>query len=141
MELVSHMELLDHAHTSGHLELDTQLEVAWLLVARVIVAIVVMHHSHQLKSEITTSVTELMDLTLFRLGKAVQTTIHASRSTTLHISVYSSLLQPLTGLSYESASINYYMMRLCWCYLLKYMCSSVVTFLQLAMPELTKPSE
>jgi hypothetical protein len=47
----------------------------------VIAVIVVMqHHSHHLKLEITTSVTELMNLIPFGLEKAVQVTIHAVHS-------------------------------------------------------------
>jgi hypothetical protein len=84
---------------------------------------------HQLKLEITTSVIEVisMDRTAFGLEKAVQVIIHAVHSTTLHTSVYSSLLQPLTGLSYESALIKLNVMKLCWCCLLKFMCSKCVT--------------
>ena len=118
------MEHLGHVHIFGLLELGTQLEVAIrVLVAPVTVAIVAVHHSHQLKLEITTSVTELMDWTAFGLEKAARMIIHAAHFTTIHTSVYSFLQQPLIGLSYESALINHKGTRLCWCCLLKSTCS------------------
>jgi hypothetical protein len=128
------MEHLDHAHTSGHLELDTRLEAVFnLLVVLVIAVIVAMHHFHQLKLETTTSVIELIGKIPFGLvqEKAVRVTILAVHSTILHTSVYSSLLQPLTGLSYESALINPKLMRMWWCCLLKCMCSNASHFFNL----------
>jgi hypothetical protein len=122
------MEHLDHVHTSGHSELVTQLEVVWLLVVLAIAVIVAMHRSHQLKLEIITSVIELMSKIPFGLvqEKAVQAIIRAVHSTTLHTSVYSSLLKPLTGSSYVSALINLKVMKLWWCCLLKCMCSKLM---------------
>ena len=105
------------------LELDTQLEVVWLLVALVIVAIVVMHHSHHLKLEITISVIKLMDWIAYGPEKAAQEVIHAAHSTTLHTSLFSFQQQPPTGLSYKSAVIKAKVMRPSWCCLLKNVCA------------------
>jgi hypothetical protein len=55
------MEHLDHTHTSGHSELVTQLKVLGLRVALVIAVTVLIHHSHQMKLEKTTSACDRAD--------------------------------------------------------------------------------
>ena len=87
------MECMGHAHMSGHLEQQLMLIFTLVKVVQV----------HLLELEISTSVMEMMHLMIsFGLEKIAQVIIHAAHSTTLHTSVYNSLQQPLTGLSYES---------------------------------------
>ena len=57
------MEPLDHTHISGLLELVIEI------VALAIIVIVPLHHSHQLKSETTTFVAELITQSLLDWSK------------------------------------------------------------------------
>ena len=125
MELASHMVPMDHALISDRLQPDILLLLALETshAALVIILIISKHTFHHLKLEITIFVIDQMDLIPFGLEKAARMIIHTAHFITLHTSVYSSLQQLQTGLSYVSVMINIKMMRTYRCCLLKFMYS------------------